>query len=115
MSPLVRRSALQSALNLRYSSSSIRTDICMVGLLVPDFDRLCSSSQRSSSTSWSQWVSEATGDLPQNVNFAIRGEIAKLFLSQNGVDPSLSLSDAKLDPVTIAERASEYTTFITCD
>lgn len=62
-----------------------------------------------------QWVSEATGDLPQNVNFAIRGEIAKLFLSQNGVDPSLSLSDAKLDPVTIAERASEYTTFITCD
>jgi serine protease Do len=31
-------------------------------------------------------VAELYDDIPQNVNFAIRGEIAKLFLSQNGVD-----------------------------
>lgn len=60
-------------------------------------------------------VSDAIGDLPQNVNFAIRGEIAKLFLSQNGVEPSLSLSGTPLDPVKLAELASKYTVFITCD
>mgnify|MGYP003331396557 CR=1 FL=1 len=32
-------------------------------------------------------VAQVTGDIPQNVNFAIRGEIAKLFLSEQGVTP----------------------------
>ncbi|MDO6587136.1 serine protease [Salipiger sp. 1_MG-2023] len=63
----------------------------------------------------SELWSEFTGDVPQNVNFAIRGEIAKLFLSQNGVDPELSLSDVRLDPVSIAERASMFTAYIECD
>lgn len=34
-----------------------------------------------------QLVDNATGDIPQNINFAIRAEIAKLFLYKNGVKP----------------------------
>lgn len=61
-----------------------------------------------------QKVAEVTGDLPQNINFAIRGEIATLFLAQNGVDPRLSLSDNPLPPEAIAQKAQGFTTFIEC-
>jgi S1-C subfamily serine protease len=56
----------------------------------------------------------ATGDLPQNVNFAVRGEIAKLFLFQNGVEPQLGVSDAPQSPVALAELASKFTVFVEC-
>jgi serine protease Do len=39
------------------------------------------------------FVAENLGDVPQNVNFAIRGEIAKLFLAQNQVEAKLSLDN----------------------
>lgn len=57
---------------------------------------------------------DAVGDVPQNVNFAVRGEIAKLFLSQNGITPALSLDDIALDPTEIAERTAAFTVFIEC-
>ena len=57
---------------------------------------------------------DAIGDVPQNVNFAVRGEIAKLFLSQNGITPALSLDDIALDPTEIAERTAAFTVFIEC-
>ena len=60
-------------------------------------------------------VAGSLGDMPQNVNFAIRGEIAKLFLAQNGVDPELSLSRDVAAPVAIAEQATKFTTFIECE
>ena len=60
-------------------------------------------------------VADVIGDVPQNVNFAIRGEIAKLFLSQNGVDPELSLEDDKLEPEVLAARAKDFTSFVECN
>ncbi len=54
------------------------------------------------------------GDVPQNVNFAIRGEIAKLFLAQNQVQPKLSLDDVPIAPEALAQKASQFTTFIEC-
>lgn len=60
-------------------------------------------------------VADLLGDLPQNVNFAIRGEIATLFLAQNGVDPKLSLDDTPLSPETLARHAQGFTTFIQCN
>lgn len=59
-------------------------------------------------------AAEVFGDLPQNVNFAVRGEIAKLFLAQNGVDPVLSYSDELISPIELAEEASAFTVFIEC-
>lgn len=57
---------------------------------------------------------ETMGDVPQNVNFAIRGEIAKMFLSQQDIHPKLSLEDTRLDPTEIAKRASAFTVFVEC-
>lgn len=60
-------------------------------------------------------VADATGDIPQNVNFAIRGEIAKLFLFQNGVEPNLAESAAgPLDPVETARQLDQITRLVEC-
>jgi serine protease Do len=62
-----------------------------------------------------QVVSEAFGDIPQNVNFAIRAEIAKLFLYQNGVEPIEAAEGAPLPPEEIADQAEDFTKLITCN
>ena len=54
------------------------------------------------------------GIMPQNVNFAIRGEIAKLFLFQNGVEPALIPAVAPLDPVALAKQADAFTVLVEC-
>lgn len=59
-------------------------------------------------------VANLMGDVPQNVNFAIRGEITQLFMAQNGIDPLLSLTDDKLAPEDLAEKALGFTTFVEC-
>ncbi|WP_171231033.1 S1C family serine protease [Ruegeria sp. HKCCA6707] len=61
-----------------------------------------------------QLVADALGDTPQNVNFAVRGEIAKLFLAQNAIIPILSLDDKKLEPEEVADLAAGFTTFVEC-
>ncbi|MAU43768.1 MAG: hypothetical protein CMP09_02800 [Yangia sp.] len=60
-------------------------------------------------------VASVLGDLPQNVNYAVRGELAKLFLSQNGVTPTTSERGAALAPEDLADRAKAYTVFIECE
>lgn len=57
---------------------------------------------------------EASGALPQNVNYAIRSDIAASFLRANGIDPSESESAAKLDPTDIATAGRGYTFQIRC-
>jgi len=53
-------------------------------------------------------------DIPQNVNFAIRGEIAKLFLAQNGVDPLVAPVGDAVAPEVIAEWAGAFTRLVGC-
>lgn len=60
-------------------------------------------------------VSDELGDVPQNVNFAIRGEIVKLFLAQSQISPKLGNSSEKLLPEEIARKASLFTTFVECN
>ena len=50
--------------------------------------------------------------VPQNVNFAIRGEIAEPFLAQNGVDPVLEPAGAPLPPEELAEGAQAFTRLV---
>ncbi|UWR13615.1 S1C family serine protease [Sulfitobacter sp. M368] len=59
-------------------------------------------------------MAQKGGDVPQNVNFAIRGEIAKLFLAQNQVEAILSLDNVPLAPEQLAKSAANFTTFIEC-
>jgi serine protease Do len=60
-------------------------------------------------------VADLYDDIPQNVNFAIRGEIAKLFLAQNGVDPVIAPAGSALSPEDLAEVAQGFTRLITCN
>ena len=60
-------------------------------------------------------VEEAIGDIPQNVNFAIRAEIAKLFLYQNGVEPVLADEGSPISPEALAELAQGFTRQVTCN
>lgn len=54
-------------------------------------------------------------DIAQNVNFAIRGEIAKLFLFQNGITPAaLGAQAPRLEPEVLARRAAGFTKLVTC-
>ncbi|MHA7772487.1 S1 family peptidase [Roseibium sp. M-1] len=59
-------------------------------------------------------VAEAIGDIPQNVNFAVRGTIAQLFLHQNGITPQKAERGEPLAPEEIASRLSDYTFLISC-
>jgi len=58
---------------------------------------------------------KAYDDIPQNVNFAIRGEIAKLFLAQNGVDPVIGGAGPGMAPETLADLAAGFTRLIACN
>jgi len=62
-----------------------------------------------------QLVADATGDIPQNINFAIRAEIAKLFLYQNGVEPEVVEETVALPPEDLAEIAKGFTRLVTCN
>lgn len=60
-------------------------------------------------------VQEAIGDMPQNVNFAIRGEVAKMFLSSNGIQPGIAPDTSlPLAPEDLAEQAAGFTYLIEC-
>ncbi|WP_330629529.1 S1C family serine protease (plasmid) [Thioclava litoralis] len=62
-----------------------------------------------------QVIQNEIGDIPQNVNFAIRGEIVKLFLAQNGVEPVLADGADALPPEELAKRLQKVTHFIRCE
>jgi len=59
-------------------------------------------------------VAEVTGDIPQNVNFALNANTLQSFLEANGVDfGSGSLSNT-LSTADIAARAKQYTVLVEC-
>jgi S1-C subfamily serine protease len=58
------------------------------------------------------------GDIPQNINFAIKGEVAQLFLVSAGVQPvPVSVQDrsAQLSVSDIVDRARRFTFVVECD
>ena len=61
------------------------------------------------------YAMESYGTVPQNVNFAIRGEIAKLFLAQNGVEPVVAEAAAPVAPEELAEVAQGFTRLVSCN
>lgn len=59
-------------------------------------------------------VAEATGDIPQNINFAIKSLVARSFLDSNDVEYALAPSDTLLPPADAAELARRFTVLIAC-
>jgi S1-C subfamily serine protease len=61
-----------------------------------------------------QQVAQVTGDIPQNVNFAIKSSIARNFLEANGVDFDVAPSAETLPTADIADRARRFTYLVEC-
>ena len=59
-------------------------------------------------------LARATGDIPQTVNFAIKGNVARDFMAANGVEAVAAFSAIELSPADVAERAQLYTALIEC-
>ncbi|HYZ32875.1 MAG TPA: trypsin-like peptidase domain-containing protein, partial [Crenalkalicoccus sp.] len=61
-------------------------------------------------------VAERVGDIPQNVNFAVKGEAAAGFLRRAGLTPRLAPSEGPERPVAeVGEAAHPSTVFIRCE
>jgi S1-C subfamily serine protease len=61
-------------------------------------------------------VAAQDGDLPQNVNFAIKAEMVAAFLRSNGVTPAKADADTPtLKPTELAKRAEAISGFVACE
>ncbi|WP_313899354.1 serine protease, partial [Methylobacterium sp. E-065] len=54
------------------------------------------------------------GDIPQNVNFAIKGSLSAAFLESNGVAYATGTDTAALPPADLAEHAKSLSAFVAC-
>lgn len=59
-------------------------------------------------------VAKYTGDIPQNVNFAIKSSVLRGFLEANGIDYTNAGTSTKSSVVKIAESAKAFTLPIFC-
>lgn len=61
-----------------------------------------------------QRVAQRTGDIPQNVNFAVKGEEAIAFLRENRIEPLLADTTALRSAAEVGEIAHRSTLFVRC-
>jgi hypothetical protein len=59
-------------------------------------------------------AAKVTGDIPQNINFAIKGSVVINFLESNGISFERQDNGVKLDVPDIAEKASAFTFLVEC-
>jgi S1-C subfamily serine protease len=59
-------------------------------------------------------VAQRMGDLPQNINFAIRGDVVRSFLEAQGVTYTASDGTARLENTEIASRGALVTVRVRC-
>jgi S1-C subfamily serine protease len=59
-------------------------------------------------------LAKSTGDLPQNINFAIRGDVVRSFLEAQHVDFTASSASSKLENTEIANRGTAVTVLVRC-
>jgi len=59
-------------------------------------------------------VAQRMGDLPQNINFAIRGDVVRSFLEAHGASFTASDSSSKLENTDIAARGAAVTVRVRC-
>ena len=59
-------------------------------------------------------TAQETGDVPQNVNFALKGAVVRSFLEIHGIDYSREPSVEELTPEDLATLAHGFTVAVTC-
>ncbi len=60
-------------------------------------------------------VARAIGDIPQNVNFALKVDVARTFLDSKLISYKAEASTAHLSPADVGETARPFTVYITCN
>jgi S1-C subfamily serine protease len=60
-------------------------------------------------------VAKAIGDIPQNINFAIKADVAQTFMQSYGVEPRLAQSQSRRATADLAAAARAYTYLLVCD
>jgi S1-C subfamily serine protease len=60
-------------------------------------------------------MARLTQDVPQNINFAIKGSTARDFLDAYGISHSSVQSDKELSPADIVERAKSFSVTVQCE
>jgi TPR repeat protein len=60
-------------------------------------------------------IADSTGDLPQNVNFAIKSELARRFLGENGFIADVAPAGAQLSPADVGDIVKKVTVFVECE
>jgi len=61
-----------------------------------------------------QRIAQTTGDIPQNVNFAVKGAEALEFLRRNGIEPRVVTTGAQRSAAEVGEVAHPSTVFLRC-
>lgn len=59
-------------------------------------------------------MAQESGDLPQNVNFALKASIIASFLDINGIKYTLGSATSTLKPEELADQAKAMSVFILC-
>jgi hypothetical protein len=59
-------------------------------------------------------VARFTGDIPENVNFAIKAEVARTFLDSKGIKYQMERSDKQLSPADVGDIGRPFTVQIEC-
>jgi hypothetical protein len=59
-------------------------------------------------------VARMTGDIPQNVNFAIKAEVVRAFLDSKGISYRAAKSDQEMAAADIGDMARPFTAHIRC-
>lgn len=59
-------------------------------------------------------IAKVTGDIPQNVNFAIKSSVVKNFLDAYGIQYEVANTTVQRSDVELAKQAREFTTLVEC-
>ena len=59
-------------------------------------------------------IAQNTGDIPQNVNFAIKASLVRDLLEVNDLDYDTASSVTELDPTDIYDKAKDFTVLVEC-
>jgi S1-C subfamily serine protease/predicted secreted Zn-dependent protease len=60
-------------------------------------------------------VAKFTGDIPQNVNFALKAEVVRTFLDSKGIVYQKAPSNQQMSPADVGDIARPFTTLIRCE
>lgn len=59
-------------------------------------------------------IAKAIGDIPQNINFAVKGEVAQTFLNAHKIKFKTTTTTKKLENTDIATRGRAFTVLVEC-